>query len=71
MKDVSDIPFWGKQKPLRHYFKNASLSFSVKDDKLFCKVTLTTKSKKMSLYSFEVENKEHLQRILKNEMPMC
>ena len=71
MVDRCGNPFWGKQKPLRHYFKNGSLSFSVKDKKLFCKVTLTTKSKKMSLYSFEVENKEHLERILKNEMPMC
>ena len=65
MIDKSGIPFWGKQKPLRHYFKDGSFSFSVRDGKLFCKVTRTTKISKQTLYSFEVENKEHLDLILK------
>ena len=67
MKDDCGTPFWGKQKPLRHYITNGSLSFSVKEGKLFCKVTRTTKASKQSLYSFEVLNKMQLDSLLKTK----
>ena len=33
MKDISDTPFWGKQKPLKHYFHNGVIKFSVDPQK--------------------------------------
>ena len=74
MKDNSDtLPFWGKQKPLKKYLRGYSLSFSVKKRHLFCTVTKTTKTTKQKLYTFEVENKTHLDQLLnvKNNTEIC
>ena len=45
------LPFGLKQKPLRHYFENGSISFSCKEGKLYATLTITTRSKNKKIDS--------------------
>ena len=64
MKDNSDIPFWGKQKPLRHYFHGGVAKFSVRLNELFCTIVLINKRGNYPLDVMKVNDKEHLDKIL-------
>ena len=64
MKDNSDIPFWGKQKPLKKYFKNGVINFSVKKGELYSTIKFIDKTGNYELYRSKVENKEALNILL-------
>ena len=65
MKDKDDTPFWGKQKPLKHYFHNGVMSFIVRKGELWIVVKRIDKSGHYPLYSDKVKDKEHLDRLLR------
>ena len=65
MNDKSgNLPFWGKQKPLRHYINHGLIKFTVKDGHLLFAVIMIEKERRAPLYIWEVKSKEHLERLL-------
>ena len=68
MNDKSgNLPFWGKQKPLKHYFENGVITFTVSKPNLYYSVTKITKLGRFSLYSGRVRDKQHLDGLLKSK----
>ena len=64
MNNNSGTPFWGKQKPLKHYFEQGVITFSVKNGELYCHVKKIDKLGNYPLYTAKVENKEQLDILL-------
>ncbi len=72
MKDNSSTPTYSETlkrfglsvKPIRDYKDGCSLSFSIDSGKMFCELKKTTKTEKVSLKTFEVMNREHLDKLL-------
>lgn len=60
-----NLPFWGKQKPLRHYFEGAVLKFNVRLNELFCTLIVINKKGRFVIDTFKVKDKEHLEGLLK------
>ncbi len=72
MKDNSSIPTYSETlqkfnlnvKPIRQYHDGFSLYFTIEDGKMFCLVTITTKTEKLKIDNFEVKSKDHLDKLL-------
>lgn len=64
INNQSDIPFWGKQKPLRHYFPGGVIKFSVGSGVLYYSIVKISKTGNYPLDIGNVRDKEHLDKIL-------
>ena len=64
MVDRSGTPFWGSQKPLKHYFHNGVLTFRVRGNSLCCDVQHISKKSWGTLGHICIKDKEHLDRLL-------
>lgn len=58
------LPFGLKQKPLKHYFENGVIKFSIIEGKLFYTVERIDKMNIYKLFTSEVKSKEHLDQLL-------
>lgn len=67
MVDRSGILFWGKQKPLKHYFHKGVVTFQVKGDDLFYEVILIGKDGNYPLFINKVKDKQQLDLILESK----
>ncbi len=71
MKDNSVTPTYSETlkrfglttKPIREYGNGFSLWFSIENGVMTCLVTKTTKTDKDPLATFEVKNREHLDKL--------
>ena len=59
--------FWGKQKPLKHYFEHGLIKFRVSGNDLFYELIQITKIGRFVLSSGKVKDKQHLDSILKSD----
>lgn len=65
MKDKHDnLPFWGKQKPLKHYFEYGVIRFSVKNGTLSYLVRKITKTNWATITKGKVRDQQHLKALL-------
>lgn len=63
MNDKNPTPFWGKTKPIPHYFEHGVVRFSVREGILHYELKQITKMVNSTIFRGTVKDKTHLQQL--------